>query len=277
MKPEKRLWIVIGLVSVTAVLLVYWRHVHSVAVQKAFIDKLKSAKRYKSAYPARQYAADLAKVSPERAALHSVGMELREVSDMAYGGDPNTLFAMLAHLGNFGEVMVVDQWTNFQVKLPPSKMDGYVVPRRDAVKAALNAIEASDGCLINAGENRCVVAKNSDRKQYEAAIRALGWLDGDDLIGAWRVYLQGGVSQTFIFSADHTMTIVTASSKDLRHFGDWLIEDGELVITVRSNSWTAPVTNRESARIAKLTDSVLILKDRDKNDEPRERIFRKLN
>jgi hypothetical protein len=61
----------------------------------------------------------------------------------------------------------------------------------------------------------------------------------------------------------------------MRHFGDWTMDGGQLVITVRSNSFTTPVTNRETARIAKLTDSLLILKDRDKNDEPRARTFQR--
>ncbi len=54
------------------------------------------------------------------------------------------------------------------------------------------------------------------------------------------------------------------------------MDGGMLVITIRSNSFTTPATNREAARIAKLTDSVLILKDRDKDDEPRERTFQRL-
>jgi hypothetical protein len=33
-------------------------------------------------------------------------------------------------------------------------------------------------CLIKAGKNRCLVAKVAERKQYEAATRHLGWLDG---------------------------------------------------------------------------------------------------
>jgi len=65
------------------------------------------------------------------------------------------------------------------VKLPRTSTPGQVVvPRHDAVRAALNSIAASGGCLIKAGENRYLVAKVSERKQYEAAIRALGWLDG---------------------------------------------------------------------------------------------------
>ena len=96
-----------------------------------------------------------------------------------------------------------------------------------------------------------------------------------DLLGSWKVVMTGGVQQTYTFSPDHTFTIVTASSKDLRHFGVWTMDSGQLVITVRSNSFTTPVTNRETAHIAKLTDSLLILKDRDKNDEPQERRFQR--
>ena len=52
----------------------------------------------------------------------------------------------------------------------------------------------------------------------------------------------------------------------------------QLAITVRSNAFfpAIVVSNREMAQIIKPTDSVLILKDRDRNDEPRERAFRRL-
>jgi hypothetical protein len=94
-------------------------------------------------------------------------------------GDPQKVFAMLSHLGGFGEIIWVDQWTNFPVKLPPTRTPGQVVvPRRHAVRAALDAVEASGGCLIKAGENRYLVAKVSEKQKYEAAIRALGWLHG---------------------------------------------------------------------------------------------------
>ena len=52
----------------------------------------------------------------------------------------------------------------------------------------------------------------------------------------------------------------------------------QLAITVRSNAFfpAIVVSNREMAQIIKPTDSVLILKDRDSNDGPRERTFRRL-
>ena len=96
-----------------------------------------------------------------------------------------------------------------------------------------------------------------------------------DLVGSWKTST-GRVTQTYTFSSDHTFTMVTASSKDLRHFGDWAIDGGQLIITVRSNSFAPPVTNRLPAHIAKLKDSLLVLKDRDENDEARERTFQRL-
>ena len=142
---------------------------------------------------------DLAKrAGSQSAALNAIGMELRDVGAMATGS-PESVFAMLSHLGGFGEIIWVDQWTNFPVKLPTNSLSSELatkflqynntnfqvkghppgdVPRREAVRAALAAIDASGGCLIKAGEHRYLVAKVSERKQYEAAIRALGWLDG---------------------------------------------------------------------------------------------------
>jgi len=53
---------------------------------------------------------------------------------------------MLSHLGGFREIIWADSWTIFPVKLPPTGMPGQVVvPRREAVQAALNAIEVSGG------------------------------------------------------------------------------------------------------------------------------------
>ncbi len=125
-------------------------------------------------------------------------MEPRDVRSMATGS-PEAVFAMLSHLGGFGEILWVDQWTNFPVKLPTPSLSSELatefqqfhntnfqvkglppdtVPRREAVSAALTAIDASGGCLIKAGEHRYLVVKASERKQYEAAIRALGWLKG---------------------------------------------------------------------------------------------------
>jgi len=96
-----------------------------------------------------------------------------------------------------------------------------------------------------------------------------------DLVGAWQI-TTGRTTQTYTFSQDHTFTILTASAKDLRLFGDWRIDDSQLVITIRSNSFAPPVTHRESARIARLTQSLLILSDQDQNGEPRNRTFLKL-
>jgi hypothetical protein len=169
-------------VSITAVTLVFMHYVRqpsSVPVDSAFVQKLQTAKHYQSQFPAQRQTIDLAKKSSLRhAALNAIGMELREVRGMATGS-PESVFGMLSHLGGFGEIIWVDQWTNFPVKLPPTKIPGQVVvPRREAVRAALDAIETSGGCLIKAGGSRYLVAKVSEKKNYEAAIRALGWLNG---------------------------------------------------------------------------------------------------
>lgn len=147
---------------------------------KAFLEKLESAKHVKSQNPAQRQTFDLAMNSSlKHAALNAIGMEQRDVGGMA-NGSPEVVFAMLSHLGGFGEIIWVDEWTNFPMKLPPTSIPGQmVVPRRDAVKAAIDSIENSGGCLIRAGATRYLVAKVSEKKQYEGAIRASGWLDGN--------------------------------------------------------------------------------------------------
>lgn len=98
-----------------------------------------------------------------------------------------------------------------------------------------------------------------------------------DLPGSWRVSVDG-VTQTYQFATDHAFTATLASSKDLRYFGNWAINRDELIINVRSNSFSPTIVNhRETAHIARLSATTLVLKDRDRNDQPRERVFRKLN
>ena len=97
-----------------------------------------------------------------------------------------------------------------------------------------------------------------------------------ELVGSWQ-FVSGGTAYTYTFSPDHTFTYSVVSSKDMRNFGDWAIRADQLVITLRTSSFSPiVVSNRAMAGIIKLTDSILILKDRDRNDEPRERTFRRL-
>jgi hypothetical protein len=97
-----------------------------------------------------------------------------------------------------------------------------------------------------------------------------------ELVGAWQ-FVNGRIVYTYTFSPDHTFTYSVVSSKDLRNFGDWSVHADQLAITLRTSSFSPiVVSNREMAQIIKLTDSVLVLKDRDRNDVPRERTFRRL-
>ena len=97
-----------------------------------------------------------------------------------------------------------------------------------------------------------------------------------ELVGSWQ-FVGNGNAYTYTFSPDHTFTYSVASSKALRNFGDWAVHADQLAITLRTSSFSPiVVSNRETAQIIKLTDSALILKDRDSNDEPRERTFRRL-
>ncbi|HEX5222435.1 MAG TPA: cation acetate symporter [Verrucomicrobiae bacterium] len=118
----------------------------------------------------------------EFALKNALGTEYREVRHMA-SGDPASVFVALSWLGEFGEILWVDSWTNFPVKLPASakNMGGglITVPRDEAVRAALDALEASGAGLIPAGTNRCLVVKKSEAAAYEAAMRQLGWISPD--------------------------------------------------------------------------------------------------
>jgi len=147
---------------------------------RPFVERLKSASRFKSENPASGQTLELAQKSTLRhAALNAIGMELRDVEAMA-NGDPNHVFAMLSHLAGFGEILWVDSWTNFPIKLPPSKVPGQKdTPRREAVKAMLDALDMSGACLIDAGKGRVLVAKNSERESFETAIRTTAWQDAD--------------------------------------------------------------------------------------------------
>lgn len=117
----------------------------------------------------------------EFALRNAFGTEYREVTRMA-SGDAKSVFAMLYWLGGFGEILWVDSWTNFPVKLPASakNMSGglITVPRDEAVKAALDSLEAAGACLIPAGTNRCLVVKQTEAADYERVMQQLGWISG---------------------------------------------------------------------------------------------------
>jgi hypothetical protein len=170
------------------------------SADKAFVEKLKAARHFQSEFPAQKQTLAFAKAAGLRAAaLNAIGMEIRDVRSMTTGS-PESVFSMLSHLGGYGEIIWVDQWTNFPVKLSSASTASKVsfkflqtfnsnfqvkisprigeAPRCEAVKAALAAINTSGGCLIKAGKHRYLVAKVSERREYTAAIRALGWLHG---------------------------------------------------------------------------------------------------
>ena len=138
-----------------------------------YIEKLNSAKHYKSSNPAQKQTISLTKnVGIRKGALNAIGMEGRAVRGMATG-DPGSVFAMLSHLGGLGELVWVDDWANFPVNLSSN-----YVPRRVAVRAALDGIKAAGGRIIDAGDERHLVVKESEEEMYDAAIEVLGWRDG---------------------------------------------------------------------------------------------------
>ena len=94
-----------------------------------------------------------------------------------------------------------------------------------------------------------------------------------DLVGSWQL-VTNGITQTYTFSSDHTFTTAFKSSKDLRNFGEWTLNANQVAIVLHSSSFSPTiVSNRTTALIVELTPSVLILKDQDRNDEPRERAW----
>ena len=96
------------------------------------------------------------------------------------------------------------------------------------------------------------------------------------LAGSWQI-TRNGITQTFTFSPDHEFSAETASSKNLSHFGDWVLAKDKLVMVIRSNSWTSSVTsNREAVQIVELNDAKLVLKDTDRDGEERRRSFTRL-
>jgi hypothetical protein len=165
--------------AATALLPICISRLNRIPADPAYVEKLKSAQHFQSTFPAQRQTMDLYRKSGfKHAVQNALGLELREVSGMA-GGNPPIVFDMLSHLGGYGEVIWVNQWSNFPVKLPPSSTPGMiVVPRRAAVRAALDALDASGACLVQAGPDRYLVAKVAEKEKYEAAIRQLGWLDG---------------------------------------------------------------------------------------------------
>ena len=117
--------------------------------------------------------------SLREAGMAVIGMEPREFSAME-SGDPELLFACLSAYGGYGEIIWVDKWSRLPIKMPPPATTdpGLEVRIRRAMQAAVRAIRASGGCFIKAGSHRYLVAKISEKEDYEAAIRALGWFHG---------------------------------------------------------------------------------------------------
>jgi hypothetical protein len=94
------------------------------------------------------------------------------------------------------------------------------------------------------------------------------------IVGSW-LFTTNKMKQTFTFAADHQLTIQTESTKNLTLFCDWGLTNNQLVIIIRSNSWTPAPIYRKPATIGKLTDSTLVLLDRDDYDNPQERSLTK--
>ena len=246
------------------------------------IEKLNSAKRHRSSNPAQKQTISLTeKVGIRKGALNAIGMEGRDVRGMATG-DPGSVFAMLSHLGGLGEIIWVDDWPNFPVNLPTN-----YVPRRVAVRAALDAIETAGGSLINAGNERHLIVKNSEKEMYEAAIQALGWRDGkvppwvsadtnfrsdaevpENLPGIWHVDFSSpkdnGYKRTFTIAANGDFVSEGVDSEGIplnRLSGTFKVEDGFLIQTITNTTqpnMSVPFVSR--ARIIHSDDKKLVFR-----------------
>jgi hypothetical protein len=132
---------------------------------KTVVERLQNAKHTQSSRPDSIYnwrvfkTASVRPASLRDAAMKFIGMDPREVSAMATG-QPDFVFGLLAHYKGY-EIIWVDNWTNFPIKLATVTPGRVEVPRRLVVQAALRAIRASDGCLVRAGKNRYLVLKQA--------------------------------------------------------------------------------------------------------------------
>jgi len=166
-----------------------------------FIERLKASKSFKvrGSVPRSEFSLDetinfdsiratALQFGWDFALRNALGTEFSDVGHLL-NGEPEQVFATLAFTGGFGEARWVDAWTNFSVKLPPATTNttitvggrAMIMAERDKiVKAVLDAIEAAGGCLISAGTNGVLVAKISERKEYEDALKALGWISATE-------------------------------------------------------------------------------------------------
>ena len=224
-RVARNLMLSAAVLLIIAVILALYKHSsrNSRSPNIFFLERLRSANHFESSFPAQKYAWQVVreakphKADIRRAAVNVAGMELRDVSRMRTGA-PKMIFAMLSHLGGYGEIIWVDEWTNFPVKMPPSSDPPFDdVPRREALQAALDAVKASGGCFIKAGAHRYLVAKTTERQQYEEAIRTLGWLDGKQ--PPWAGTAAASDSKASVRSSEsHTLQPET---KELRWI-DWI-------------------------------------------------------
>lgn len=247
-----------------------------------YIQKLNSAKHFKSSNPAQKQTISLTKkVGIRKGALNALGMEGRDVRGMETG-DPGIVFGMLSHLGGLGEIIWVDDWPNFPVNLSTN-----YVPRRVAVRAALDAIETAGGYLIDAGNERHLVVKDSEKEIYEAAIQALGWRDGkvppwvtadpnyrneaevpENLPGVWHVDFSSpqdkGYKRTFTIAANGDFVSEGVDPEGIplnRLSGTFKVEDGFLIQTVTNTTQpntSVPYVSR--ARIIHSDDKELVFR-----------------
>lgn len=150
------------------------------AAEPEYVQKLRSARHCRSTFPAARQTLDLAKRgSLKTAAMNSVGKELREVSALAKAkGDPQIVFALLSHLGDYGEVIWVDEWSRFSIQLVPDENGHILMPRDEIVRAVLKALDDAGATIVKAGPQRSLVIKKSEQTKYEAALLELGWRDG---------------------------------------------------------------------------------------------------
>lgn len=138
-----------------------------------FVARLESAEHLKAHTSALEQSIRITKDRGiKKGALNALGMEVRDVRNMV-NGQPEGVFVVLSFLGGYGEIVWVDAWTSFPVNLSSN-----AVPRREAVRAALEAVQAAGASIIDAGDGRHVIVRNAEVDQFDAAVDLLGWRDG---------------------------------------------------------------------------------------------------
>jgi hypothetical protein len=136
------------------------------------VNRLLRAHHFKSDR-SRAHATQLRSLGWQERIANFLGLEDCIVADLT-NGSPDYVFATLCYLEDYREILWVDDWPRFPVRLPPRAI---LVPRRTAVNAILRALDEAEACIIDVGKNRHLVVKKSEKQLWKAAVRDLRRLE----------------------------------------------------------------------------------------------------